>query len=99
MVQVLLCFGFLVWLAVAFPRLLHFIPDAVRFPSRAGADSGEVFEPVIHGRREAAKYRNAMLLSGTARVVVQSAIIPTVALLMRDAQWTGQFRQSMVVAT
>jgi len=36
--------------------------------------------------------------SGTARVFVQSAILPCVALTMRDAQMTGNFRQTIAVA-
>lgn len=91
----------------AFPRYLHFLPDRVRFPEKP--DSTGTFvrqvspeitpELAEHRRVEALKFRSPLLLSGTLRVFVQSAIMPVAALLMHDAQWTGQFRQSIAVAT
>lgn len=42
--------------------------------------------------------RIGFYFSGTTRVFVQSAILPCVALTMRDAQLTGNFRQTIAVA-
>ncbi|CAE7850658.1 unnamed protein product, partial [Symbiodinium sp. KB8] len=44
------------------------------------------------------KFRLTIWLSGTMRIFVQSAIVPVVALSMRDAQWTGNYRQTLAVA-
>jgi len=97
--SVLLCvsLAFMVWVFAAFPRHLHFLPDAVRFAPGIGNLTLQT-EPIDRGRMEAAKFRKELLISGTARVFVQSAIMPVVGLLMHDAHLTGQFRQSAVVA-
>lgn len=95
----LICAAFLVCVLLCFPRHLHMLPDRVRFagyPSEAPVvDKSEMLDD---GRGEAAKFRVALLASGTLRVFVQSAIIPVVALLMHDANLTGYFRQSIAVA-
>jgi hypothetical protein len=49
-------------------------------------------------RAEARNVERLLLISGTTRVFIQSAAIFTIALLMRDLEYTGSFRQSCVVA-
>lgn len=90
---------FLVWVLVAFPRHIHFLPNRVRFPSPA--KSGEIYrqQKPHDDNVEAKDYRGKLLISGTLRVFVQSAMMPTIALLMQDAHWTGQFRQAIAVGT
>jgi len=93
-------FIYLVWVMMAFPRRLPMLPDRVRFP-----DWGE--EEIR--RRVGSKVSAQVLLqsdrslliawvSGTTRVFVQSAVLPAVALSMRDAHWTGNFRQTFACA-
>jgi len=85
--------AYLVWVLVAFPRRPHFLSDRVRFPSR---------RPNTSDGRSASKEettcRIGVFVSGTMRVFVQSAILPVAALSMRDAHWTGNFRQTFAVA-
>jgi len=91
-VLALISLAYLLWVAAAFPRRMPFLSDRVRFPAK-----------LINGvprstSKEAGNYRISVLVSGTLRVFVQSAILPTVALSMRDAHWTGNFRQTFAVA-
>jgi len=97
-VLAMLSLGFLVWVLVAFPRRVHRLPDRVRFPppdlrkpSEGGPGGGTHMESLDHCRKR-------LLLSGTTRVFVQSGAMLAVALCMRDAGFTGNFRQTKVVA-
>mmetsp|Transcript_20724 Transcript_20724/g.44187 ORF Transcript_20724/g.44187 Transcript_20724/m.44187 type:complete len:835 (-) Transcript_20724:113-2617(-) len=90
---------YLVWVLMAFPKRLPVLPDRIRFPSRPSDD------PSARNRRSSTKdlpdnrrYRLVVWISGTTRVFVQSAILPVAALSMRDTKWTGNFRQTYVVA-
>jgi len=99
-VQVAISACFLIWVLTCFPRHLHSLPDSVRFPpGRVGASDIVSVENKNDICTQADKFRRALLISGTLRVFVQSSVIPIVALLMHDARWTGQFRQSIAVAT
>jgi len=82
--------AYLVWVVLAFPKRIPFLSDRVRFP--AFPLEGEV------SSEEADAYRISVFVSGTLRVFVQSAIMPVVALKLRDANWTGNFRQTFAVA-
>lgn len=111
-VQSMIYSAFLVWVLIAFPRYIHLLPERVRFaPTHDEPEEEDPFSPkgdfvrqtslakqFDDGREEAAKFRKVLLISGTARVFVQSAIMPFVALVMFDAGWTGQFRQCIAVA-
>jgi MFS family permease len=112
-VQVLICSCFVVWVLLMFPRHLHTLPDRVRFASHsdkpasasastdkptAGNELDKLSIELDAARHEAAKFKIPLLVSGTARVFVQSAMIPAVALIMYDAQLTGHFRQCIAVA-
>mmetsp|Transcript_30862 Transcript_30862/g.98464 ORF Transcript_30862/g.98464 Transcript_30862/m.98464 type:complete len:820 (-) Transcript_30862:90-2549(-) len=105
-VLALISLAYLAWVLLAFPRRLPTLSDRTRFPSRAvPAGPCVLAMPGSPSRcaskepcKEADRCRAAVWLSGTARVFVQSAILPVVALSMRDAQWTGNFRQTFAVA-
>lgn len=83
-----------VWVILRFPRRLICLPDRVRF---------------VEGKREknrrhtlteddARHFQYITWLSGTTRIFVQSAVLPVIALSMRDAKWTGNYRQTCAVA-
>lgn len=92
-VLALLSLGLLVWVICSFPRRLHVLPDAVRFPQ------GETTSKQLSTRQgEADRLRRLAVISGTAHVFVQSAILPVVALSLYDANLNGHFRQSLGVA-
>mmetsp|Transcript_110143 Transcript_110143/g.322265 ORF Transcript_110143/g.322265 Transcript_110143/m.322265 type:complete len:795 (+) Transcript_110143:68-2452(+) len=84
---------YLAWVALAFPMRPPFLPDRVRFPLRRPGELGE-----RAASKEASAFRMGVFVSGTMRVFVQSAILPVAALSMRDAHWTGNFRQTFAVA-
>lgn len=88
---VTVCLG--VWVMMMFPRRLSALPYRVRFP-----DQNWVLRQrtVMNGGDWTFQYTT--WISGTTRIFVQSAIVPVLALSMRDAGWTGKFRQSMAVA-
>lgn len=82
--------SFVVVVLLRFPRRLAFLPDRVRFPSGRRSSVTSTME----SRRD----RFMIWFSGTMRTAVQSAIIPVIALSMRDARWTGNYRQTFAVA-
>jgi len=87
---------YLCWIVHSFPRQLHFLPHNVRFPKSKGSSPPS---SVSGTQRETdKKYRKFALISSTSRVFVQSSVFCAVALLMRDADWTGHFRQCFAVA-
>mmetsp|Transcript_7324 Transcript_7324/g.20557 ORF Transcript_7324/g.20557 Transcript_7324/m.20557 type:complete len:763 (-) Transcript_7324:314-2602(-) len=81
----------LAWLFLAFPRRLHQLPNAVRFPASTWAG-----EKAMKGHSAGSK--RSLLISGTARVFVQSSAIVALALWMRDAGLVGSFRQTKAMA-
>jgi len=93
LVLALMSLAYLVCVLILFPRRLPILSDRVRFPTRAFEG-----DKARKGSKEANKDRLVVWISGTTRVFVQSAILPTLALSMRDAQWTGNFRQTFAVA-
>jgi len=93
-VLALLSILYLTLALLVFPKRLPFLPDSVRFASKSDTDRNTS----TLRQKEGDAYRFTVLLSGTARVFVQSAILPIVALSMRDARWTGNFRQTFAVA-
>jgi len=89
--SIILCLS--AWVLLCFPRHIHFLPYSVRHPTYR--------EKNYHRLRLEANKRQVrftILLSGTARIFVQSAIIPVVAMSMRDARWTGNYCQTAAVA-
>lgn len=87
----LLSLALLVWVALVFPRRLHVLPEQVRSgePRSRGAR---------HNMKAMATLRRLAWVSGTGRVFVQSAVMPVAALSLRDAAFTGHFRQTITVA-
>jgi MFS family permease len=101
LIQAVIHIIFLIWVLVSFPWHIHFLPARIRFPRllpKSDSDSTVLPKAADYGR-EVMKYRIPLLMSGTLRVFVQSAIMPTVALLMHDAHITGQYRQTIAVGT
>jgi len=97
--------AYLVWVVLAFPKRIPLLSDRVRFPAfpLEGEVSSEEADsiPEKHQRSSSKKanaHRISVFVSGTLRVFVQSAIMPVVALKLRDANWTGNFRQTFAVA-
>jgi MFS family permease len=95
-VLAMLSFVYLVWVAACFPKYLHILPYRVRFPNlheivNSVKDSceGGVTEDI---------YRNAICSIATTRVFLQSAILVSAALAMREAHLTGNYRQTLAVA-
>ena len=93
---VALCIEVLVmlWVGSVFPSRLVGLPEGVRYT-----------DWTAKGRRRPKKladsdrnFRFTVWLSGTMRIFVQSAMVPVVALSMRDANWTGNYRQTLAVA-
>jgi MFS family permease len=95
-VQAVICFSFLVWVLVAFPSVIHLLPVRARFADKF--EQGKRRKN-SEDEQQSSHFRWVVLISGTARVFVQSAIMPVVALLMHDLGYVGQFRQSIAVAT
>jgi MFS family permease len=93
-VLALVSLAYLVWVLMAFPVRPHFLPFRVRFGDQDQATSRSRSPPTI----SVSNGSRLCILSGTTRVFVQSAILPVVALSMRDAHWTGNFRQTIAVA-
>eukprot|EP00929_Paragymnodinium_shiwhaense_P060021 TRINITY_DN30012_c0_g1_i1.p1 TRINITY_DN30012_c0_g1~~TRINITY_DN30012_c0_g1_i1.p1 ORF type:complete len:844 (-),score=188.52 TRINITY_DN30012_c0_g1_i1:414-2945(-) len=86
--------AYVIYVYLKFPNRIPALPDRVRFSdalSRVQSDAAQI-------AAAAPVSRYVVLLSGTARIFVQSAILPAAAMSMRDAGWTGNFRQSIVVA-
>jgi hypothetical protein len=94
-VLALISLAYLLWIVLAFPPHLHFLPHSVRFPKSKDSLPPQSPSGIA---READKFRKYVWISGTARVFVQSSVFCAVALLMRDANWTGHFRQCFAVA-
>lgn len=84
----------MLWVGSVFPSRLVGLPEGVRYT-----------DWTAKGRRRAKlaesdrKFRFTVWFSGTTRIFVQSAMVPVVALSMRDANWTGNYRQSLAVAS
>jgi len=90
---------FLLSVLCAFPRRLPLLSQRVRFPSKSGRANITRAQSKRLARDECSRQqRMYFYFSGTTRVFVQSAILPCVALAMRDAKLTGNFRQSIAVA-
>jgi len=87
--------AYVLWVLLAFPKRLPILSDRVRFPRKS---DGQPFRSPSKEADKSHRDRLIVWVSGTARVFVQSAILPTVALSMRDARWTGNFRQTFAVA-
>lgn len=87
--------AYVIWVLVAFPKRLPYLSDRVRFHRKA---DGQPYRSPSKEVDKSHRDRLIVWISGTTRVFVQSAILPTVALSMRDAQWTGNFRQTFAVA-
>ena len=84
----------MLWVGSVFPSRLVGLPEGVRYT-----------DWTAKGRRRAKlaesdrKFRFTVWVSGTTRIFVQSAMVPVVALSMRDANWTGNYRQTLAVAS
>jgi len=89
----LISLGCGVWVLVSFPRRPFALPERVRFSGGNGKDRRR-----ISSGDDDRKFRYTTWLSGTTRIFVQSAIVPVVGLSMRDAHWTGNYRQTFAVA-
>jgi hypothetical protein len=94
-VLTLMSLMYLLWTLFAFPGCLHPLPQSVRFPNRRKLSNGGK----NWRRLDESKMRSALIIAGTLRIFVQSAILLAVALIMRDVGVTGGFRQTFVVAT
>jgi MFS family permease len=94
-VLALVSIAFLIWVLCAFPRQPHRLPDKVRCADK-GSKNVRPPEPSAAGAFS--RMSAVVWISGTTRVFVQSAVLPVVALSMRDAHWTGNFRQTIAVA-
>ena len=84
----------MLWVGSVFPSRLVGLPEGVRFidwttKSRRRAKLAESDR----------NFRLKVWLSGTMRIFAQSAMVPVVALSMRDAKWTGNYRQTLAVAS
>jgi len=93
--------AYLMWVFVAFPQRLPVLPDRVRFPSKAADSPLDVTKSARSVSKVLLHADRSLLIawvSGTTRVFVQSAVLPAVALSMREAHWTGNFRQTYVCA-
>ena len=98
-VLMLLTSAYLLCILGAFPRRLPQLSQRVRFPNKLGRTSSTGTQSKTLAREECSRQQRMRLyFSGTARVFVQSAILPCVALTMRDAHLTGNFRQTIAVA-
>lgn len=87
----LMSLSLLVWITLVFPRCLHVLPEQVRLGEPRSRGSPRNMQSMTTLRRLA-------WISGTGRVFVQSAILPVAALSLRDAAFTGHFRQTITVA-
>eukprot|EP00438_Fugacium_kawagutii_P024755 Skav213505 [mRNA] locus=scaffold3849:268322:291457:- [translate_table: standard] len=88
----------MLWVGSVFPSRLNGLPEGVRFTdwtAKGRYRSKRAASDVESDR----KFRLTVWLSGTMRIFVQSAMVPVVALSMRDANWTGNFRQTLAVAS
>lgn len=92
----LISLAYLIWIVIAFPRHLHFLPHSVRFPGSKVLQGSK--DPAKEASKEEGTFRKFVWISGTTRVFVQSSVFCAVALLMRDAELTGHFRQCFAVA-
>jgi len=88
-------FMLLLWILLVFPRRLHRLPERVRFLESLGM-VGE--QEAQSSEAELRAWRRRLWTSGTVRVFVQSAAMMTLALWMRDAGLTGNFRQTKAIA-
>jgi hypothetical protein len=98
-VLMLMTLIYLLCILGVFPRKLPQLSQRVRFPNKAGRASSKGAQIKSLAMEESSRQqRMRFYFSGTARVFVQSAILPCVALTMRDAHLTGNFRQTIAVA-
>jgi len=98
-VLMLLSLAYILCVLWFFPRRLPRLSQRVRFPGKLGRASSTAVQSKTRASEEGGReLRMRLILSGTARVFVQSAIVPCVALTMRDARFTGNFRQTIAVA-
>eukprot|EP00927_Polykrikos_kofoidii_P041948 TRINITY_DN3582_c0_g1_i5.p1 TRINITY_DN3582_c0_g1~~TRINITY_DN3582_c0_g1_i5.p1 ORF type:complete len:842 (+),score=109.48 TRINITY_DN3582_c0_g1_i5:98-2527(+) len=87
--------AYLLAVYLVFPSRLPVLADSIRFDNATESVSNDRSKPQ---ETDVSSYRFMLWISGTARVSVQSAIIPVIALCLRDAGWTGHFRQTIAVA-
>jgi len=99
-------FAYIVGIAWKFPASLPTLSDSVRFRNHVTSAEAPVPRSRIGTGRKSSRqsspvadtYRTSVWVSGTTRVFVQSAIMLAVALSMRDAGWTGSYRQTYAVS-
>jgi len=98
-VLMLMTLAYLFCILGLFPRRLPQLTQKVRFPNKQGRVGSTRAQSKTPAREECSRQqRMRFYFSGSARVFVQSAILPCVALTMRDAHLTGNFRQTIAVA-
>ncbi|CAJ1429553.1 unnamed protein product, partial [Effrenium voratum] len=85
----------MLWVGSVFPSRLVGLPEGVRFTDWT-AKGRRLRRKLAESDR---KFRLTVWLSGTMRIFVQSAVVPVVALSMRDANFTGNYRQTLAVAS
>lgn len=100
-----LSLAFLIWVLAEFPNRLFRLPDKVRFAAHEAEPTGlpprlvscSISSIGIFGT-DMDSCRRRLLLSGTARVFVQSGVFLAAALCVRDGGFIGNFRQTKIVA-
>lgn len=85
----------MMWVGSVFPSRLNGLPEGVRYTDWTAVAKGRRRAKLAESDR---KFRFTVWLSGTMRIFAQSAMVPVVALSMRDAHWTGNYRQTLAVA-
>jgi len=103
----------LFWILICFPRNMHRLPDRIRFlamlndkgpqqnlssmTSGIQQDANEDVEAQQSSEQTRLSWRCQLLLSGTTRVFVQSAVIMALALWMRGVGLTEGFVQTKAI--
>mmetsp|Transcript_78361 Transcript_78361/g.123414 ORF Transcript_78361/g.123414 Transcript_78361/m.123414 type:complete len:746 (+) Transcript_78361:58-2295(+) len=90
--------SYMIWVILSFPSCLHPLPKSIRFKNESLRSQTPKEKRRVWRQTDETEARKRLLLSGTTRVFVQSAIVLAVAVIMRDIELTGHFRQTYVVA-
>mmetsp|Transcript_58789 Transcript_58789/g.108542 ORF Transcript_58789/g.108542 Transcript_58789/m.108542 type:complete len:766 (-) Transcript_58789:42-2339(-) len=89
----------LLWVVTSFPRRPHLLPDKVRMYGMRNSNSAQEAAAQSGGCWTSIRASSAaVLVSGTAPTVAQSALIVTLAMLMRDEGYVGDYRQTVAIA-
>jgi len=91
-------FASLLWVFFSFPKSPHLLPDKVRMYGTAMPNSTQDASPPGGCWTSIRTGSMAALVSGTAPTVAQSALIVTLAMLMRDEGYVGDYRQTIAIA-